>query len=56
LLLASMGIYSTVSYTVLHRTREIGIRMALGARARDVVRLVLVDSTRPVMVGITGGC
>ncbi len=55
LLLASMGIYGTVSYIVLHRTREIGIRMALGARAHDVVRLVLGESTRPVVAGIAVG-
>jgi macrolide transport system ATP-binding/permease protein len=55
LLLASMGIYGTVSYVVLHRTREIGIRMALGARARDVLRLVLGESTRPVVAGLMVG-
>jgi len=55
LLLASMGIYGTVSYVVLHRTREIGIRMALGARASDVLRLILGQSARPVLAGMTLG-
>jgi predicted permease len=55
LLLASMGIYGTVSYVVLHRTREIGIRMALGARAGDVVRLILGQSARPVVAGLMLG-
>ncbi len=55
LLLASMGIYGTVSYVVLHRTREIGIRMALGAKARDVLGLVLGESTRPVVAGLLVG-
>jgi ABC-type antimicrobial peptide transport system permease subunit len=55
LLLASMGIYGTVSYVVLHRTREIGIRMALGAKTRDVLTLVLSESVRPVVAGVIVG-
>jgi macrolide transport system ATP-binding/permease protein len=55
LLLASMGIYGTVSYVVLHRTREIGIRMALGATSRDVLRLILGQSARPVVAGLMLG-
>jgi ABC-type antimicrobial peptide transport system permease subunit len=50
-----MGIYGTVSYVVLHRTREIGIRIALGARARDVLRLILSQSARPVVAGLMLG-
>jgi predicted lysophospholipase L1 biosynthesis ABC-type transport system permease subunit len=55
LLLASLGIYGTVSYVVVLRTREMGIRMALGASKGDVLRLVLVESTRPVVAGIAVG-
>ena len=55
LLLASMGIYGTVSYVVLHRTREIGIRIALGATSRDVLRLILGQSARPVVAGLMLG-
>jgi predicted permease len=55
LLLASMGIYGTVSYMVVLRTREVGIRMALGAKRRDVLLLMLRESTRPVMVGLAAG-
>ncbi|MGP0075303.1 MAG: ADOP family duplicated permease [Bryobacteraceae bacterium] len=55
LLLASMGIYGTVSYIVLSRTREVGIRMAIGAQKRDILRLILGESTRPVMAGLAAG-
>jgi putative ABC transport system permease protein len=55
LLLASMGIYGTVSYIVVLRTREVGIRMALGARKRDVLILMLRERTRPVLGGLAAG-
>jgi ABC-type antimicrobial peptide transport system permease subunit len=55
LLLASMGIYGTVSYIVVLRTREVGIRMALGAKKRDVLILMLRESARPVVVGLIAG-
>jgi predicted permease len=55
LLLASMGIYGTVSYIVLLRTREVGIRMAIGAQKRDIVGLILFESTRPVLAGLLLG-
>jgi ABC-type antimicrobial peptide transport system permease subunit len=55
LLLASMGIYGTVSYVVVLRTREVGIRMALGAKKRDVLMLMLRESTRPVAAGLIAG-
>lgn len=47
-----MGIYGTVSYIVLLRTREVGIRMAVGAQRRDILALVLRESTRPVLAGL----
>ena len=55
LLLASMGIYGTVSYIVVLRTREVGIRMALGAKKGDVLVLMLRESTRPVVAGLIAG-
>jgi predicted permease len=55
LLLASMGIYGTVSYMVVLRTREVGIRMALGAQKRDVLTLMLRQVVRPVLGGLVAG-
>jgi predicted permease len=55
LLLASMGIYGTVSYIVLLRTREVGIRLAIGAQKSDILSLILGESTRPVLAGLLAG-
>ena len=55
LLLAVLGLYSVVAYAVSRRTREIGIRMALGANARDVVRLVVREGMRMTVVGVALG-
>jgi predicted permease len=55
LFLASMGIYGTVSYIVVLRTREVGIRMALGAHKRDIMRLMLLEGMRPVFAGLAIG-
>jgi predicted permease len=55
LLLAATGIGSVVSYSVARRTREMGLRIALGARPMDVQRLVVRESMMPVVVGLTVG-
>jgi predicted permease len=55
LALATVGIYSVLSYIVRGRTREIGIRTALGARTADVVRLVVVEGMTPTAIGIGVG-
>lgn len=55
LLLASIGVHGVVSYGVSQRIREIGIRMTLGADGRDVMRLVLRQALRPVVIGVAVG-
>jgi ABC-type antimicrobial peptide transport system permease subunit len=55
LLLASMGIYGTVRYIVVLRTREVGIRVAVGAGKRDILGLILREITRPVLAGLAAG-
>jgi putative ABC transport system permease protein len=55
ILLASIGIYGAVAYSVEQRTGEIGVRMALGAQTRDVLRLIVKQGMRPVVIGLAIG-
>jgi predicted permease len=55
LIVAALGLYGVVAFGVAQRTREFGIRMALGARSADVLRQVLGESARVVVIGACGG-
>lgn len=55
LLLASIGIYSVLSYSVRQRVQEIGIRLALGASISDVLRLVVLQGMKPALLGMALG-
>jgi predicted permease len=55
LLLSAVGLFGLLSYLVAQRTREIGVRIALGARPLQVVRLVLAQALRPLLVGVVLG-
>jgi putative ABC transport system permease protein len=55
LLLAAVGIYSVLSYSVKRSVREIGIRLALGARVDDVLRMVVLQGMKPAFLGVAIG-
>src|SRR5262249_57393160 len=55
LLVAAIGLFGVLAYSVAQRTKEIGIRMALGARGADVVRMIVVQGLRPALVGLVLG-
>jgi ABC-type antimicrobial peptide transport system permease subunit len=55
LVLAAIGIYGVISYSVSQRTQEIGIRMALGAQQKDIIKLVLAQAMMILAVGVAVG-
>jgi putative ABC transport system permease protein len=55
LVLAALGIYSVIAWLVAQRTREIGLRMALGASKRDVIRMMSAHGMKPVIIGLAVG-
>jgi putative ABC transport system permease protein len=55
MLLAAVGIYSVLSYSVKRSVREIGIRLALGARLGDVLRMVVFEGMKPALLGVVVG-
>ncbi len=55
LMLAAVGVYGVISYAVAGRTREIGVRVALGAERGQITRLVLGEGARPVLLGVAVG-
>ena len=55
LLLAAVGLFGLIRYNVTQRTQEIGVRMAIGASRKDILRMVLGESLRLALLGVAGG-
>ena len=55
LLVAIVGVYSTVAYTVTQRTQELGVRVAVGAQMSDILTLVVGEGLRVILVGVLAG-
>ena len=55
LLLATAGVFGVMAYSVSRRTREIGVRVALGARSRDVLTMILGQGVRTILIGLAIG-
>jgi putative ABC transport system permease protein len=55
LLLATAGVFGVMAYSVSRRTREIGVRVALGARSRDVLTMILSQGMRTILIGLAIG-
>lgn len=55
LVVAALGLYSVMSYAVAQRTHEVGVRLALGATPRDIVRLIMRQSLAMALLGVAGG-
>jgi putative ABC transport system permease protein len=55
LVLAAIGIYSVLSYSVRRRIQEIGVRLALGASLPDIFRMIVVEGMKPALLGVTLG-
>jgi len=55
LVLATVGIYSVLAYTVRQRVREIGIRMALGAPVKGLLRMIVIEGLKPTLIGVVLG-
>jgi putative ABC transport system permease protein len=53
--LAALGVYGVLAYVVSQRSRELGIRLALGARPRELFTMVIVQGMRPVVAGAAAG-